>query len=414
MKQMPDFRSPDFLRQHVLHTQAFYDGRCVDPSGGMFQHFRDDGSVYDPVSRHLVSSTRFVITQANMARYFPEHPRAGQWLAQARHALAFVQNVHRDPASGGYAWTLNWDQGRCEVTDATQHSYGLAFVLLAQAAAVQAGITEARAELDETAALMERRFWEPAAGLYADDATPDGQLSPYRGQNANMHACEALLAAFDATADSRYLDRAQTVAQSVTLRLAAQAGGLIWEHYHADWTPDWDYNRHDSSNMFRPWGFQTGHLTEWAKLLLTLERHLHITDQDSWMLLKARELFAAAMHHGWDKHHRGLVYGFAPLGDPATDHHLVVCDDQKYHWVQAESLAAAAVLAERTHDGGYWDWYDRIWAEVWTHFVDHEQGAWYRVLGADHAKLSDLKSPAGKVDYHNQGACLEALAALER
>jgi mannose/cellobiose epimerase-like protein (N-acyl-D-glucosamine 2-epimerase family) len=414
MKPLPDFRSTDFLRQHLLHTQAFYDGRCVDPSGGMFQFFRDDGSVYDPISRHLVSSTRFVVTQANMARHFPGHARAGEWLSNARHALAFVQNVHRDPQHGGYAWTLNWDHGRCEVTDNTHHAYGLAFVLLAQAAAVQAGLGEARAELDETIVLMESRFWEPGAGLYADEATADWQLSPYRGQNANMHACEAMLAAFEATGERACLDRAHTLAQSVTQRLASQAQGLIWEHYHADWTPDWDYNRHDDSNIFRPWGFQTGHLTEWAKLLLTLERHLGISDDDSWMLHRARDLFAAAMHHGWDKQHRGLVYGFAPQGDPPTDSHHLVCDARKYHWVQAESLAAAAVLAERTHDGGYWDWYDRIWAEVWTHFVDHEHGAWFRILAPDHAKLDVFKSPAGKVDYHNQGACLEALAALQR
>jgi len=28
---LPDFRSPDVLREHVLHTMSFYDGRCVDP-----------------------------------------------------------------------------------------------------------------------------------------------------------------------------------------------------------------------------------------------------------------------------------------------------------------------------------------------------------------------------------------------
>ena len=35
---------------------------------------------------------------------------------------------------------------------------------------------------------------------------------------------------------------------------------------------DWDYNRHDRSNIFRPWGYQIGHQTEWAKLLILLER----------------------------------------------------------------------------------------------------------------------------------------------
>jgi mannose/cellobiose epimerase-like protein (N-acyl-D-glucosamine 2-epimerase family) len=414
MKQSPDFRSASFLREQVLQTMAFYDDRAVDPSGGLFHFFRDDGTVFDRHTRHLVSSTRFVFTFANAARGFPEHPLAPRWRETARHALAFVEDVHRDAGSGGYTWLLHWESGHKQVIDATQHCYGLAFVLLAHAHALRAGITDSRAGLDATFALMEARFWEPEAGLYADEAAPGWQRQPYRGQNANMHACEAMMAAYEATGDAAFLERATTLAEAVVQRLGAHAHGLIWEHYQADWTPDWGYNRQDRSNIFRPWGFQTGHLTEWAKLLITLERLTPGAPEDSWMLHHARELFATAVHQGWDRHHGGLVYGFAPQGDPATDTHMQVCDGDKYHWVQAESLAAAAVLAERTHEGAYWDWYDRIWAYAWQHFVDHQHGAWFRILGPDNQKLSDEKSPAGKVDYHNMGACYECLAALER
>lgn len=422
MKQLPDFRSAAFLREHLLQTMAFYDGpdghRAVDPSGGLYHFLLDDGRVSDRHTRHLVSSTRYVFTYANAARHFPDHPHASRWRATARHALAFVQDVHRDPPSGGYTWLLYWESGRKQVMDTTQHCYGLAFVLLAQAHAVMAGLDEARSGLRDTLALMEQRFWEPAAGLYADEAAPDWQLRPYRGQNANMHACEAMLAAYEATGDAACLARATTLAESVTQRLASQAHGLVWEHYRADWTPDWNYNRQDRSNIFRPWGFQTGHLTEWAKLLLTLERLTPglppDSDEETWMLRRARELFAAAVQHGWDRPHGGLVYGFAPERDPATDTHYKVCDGDKYHWVQAESLAAAAALAERTHEGAYWDWYDRLWAYAWEHFVDHTHGAWFRILTPDNRKLTDQKSPAGKVDYHNMGACYEVLAALER
>ena len=84
--------------------------------------------------------------------------------------------------------------------------------------------------------MMEPRFWEPPQRLYADEATPEWQLGSYRGQNANMHACEAMMAAFDATRDA-YLERALMLAESVTQRQAALAGGLVWEHYHADWSP---------------------------------------------------------------------------------------------------------------------------------------------------------------------------------
>ena len=65
---LPDFRSPAFLRQHLRDTMAFYDPVATDPSGGQFHFFLDDGTVYNPRTRHLVSATRFVITHAMLYR----------------------------------------------------------------------------------------------------------------------------------------------------------------------------------------------------------------------------------------------------------------------------------------------------------------------------------------------------------
>ena len=401
---MPDFRSRDFLLDHIRHTMAFYHPRAIDPGGGFFHFFRDDGSVYDSHTRHLVSSTRFVFNYAMAYRRFGD----AAYLRAVEHGTAYLRERHRNASTGGCAWLLDGER----VADATNHCYGLAFVLLAYAHASLAGVEPARAWIGETFDLMERKFWSPAFGLYADEAAPDwSSVSSYRGQNANMHTCEALLAAFDATGQARYLNRAAKLAHNITVRQAALAGGLIWEHYHADWSVDWDYNKDDKSNIFRPWGYQPGHLAEWAKLLLILERHATQLDttkpgDKQWLAPRAVALFDAAMHHAWDDKHGGIVYGFAPDGS--------ICDGDKYFWVQAESLAAAALLADRTGEEKYWSWYDRIWAYSWRHFVDHEYGAWYRILTRDNRKYSDEKSPAGKTDYHTMGACYEVLSVLEQ
>ena len=393
MDNAPDFRSPEFLLGHIRQTMAFYHPRCIDPAGGYFQYFRDDGSIYDTQHRHLVSSTRFVFNYAMAARAFDEPA----YLDAARHGLAYLRQVHRDPASGGYAWTLY--NGVPE--DRTNHAYGLAFVLLAYASAVRAGIEEAKAWMDETRDLLELHFWDAAAGLYRDEADSAWSFTAYRGQNANMHMCEALLTAFEASGEPLYLDRALSVADHMTRRQAAKAGGLIWEHYDTHWEPDWNYNRDNPKHLFRPWGFQPGHQTEWAKLLLILERHA----PRDWQSPTARHLFDTALAHAWDNQYGGIFYGFAPDGS--------ICDDDKYFWVQAESLAAAAALAVRSGDERYWDWYERIWQYAWSHFVDHEYGAWYRILHRDNRKYSDEKSPAGKVDYHTMGACYEVLGLLD-
>jgi mannose/cellobiose epimerase-like protein (N-acyl-D-glucosamine 2-epimerase family) len=186
----------------------------------------------------------------------------------------------------------------------------------------------------------------------------------------------------------------------MTRRQAAKAQGLVWEHYHRDWEPDWDYNRDDPKHLFRPWGFQPGHQVEWAKLLLILERHR----PEPWLLPRARELFDTALARAWDEAYGGICYGFAPDGS--------LCDTDKYFWVQAEALAAAALLAVRSGDAGYWRWYGRIWSYSWQHLVDHRYGAWYRILDRENRKYSDEKSPAGKTDYHTMGACHEVLRAL--
>ncbi len=174
MHNAPDFRSPDFLLGHVRQTMAFYHPRCIDPAGGYFQYFRDDGTIYDTQHRHLVSSTRFVFNYAMAARTFDEPA----YLDATRHGLAYLREVHRDPATGGYAWTL------CDGVpeDRTNHAYGLAFVLLAYASAVRAGIEEAKAWMDETRDLLEARFWDADAGLYRDEADASWNFTPTAGR----------------------------------------------------------------------------------------------------------------------------------------------------------------------------------------------------------------------------------------
>ena len=398
----PDFRAAATLTAHVADTMAFYHPRCVDHSGGFYHFFEDDGTVYNATTRHLVSSTRFVFTYARAWRQFGDPA----YLDQVRRGVAFLREAHRNSATGAYAWQLEWRDGRATVTNADNHCYGLAFVLLAFSHALMAGVEDARPWLHETVELMETHFWEPEHGLYADQASADWNVvDPYRGQNANMHACEALLAAYEATGEQVFLRRAETLAWNITQRQASRANGLVWEHYNADWTVDWEFNLHDKANLFRPWGYQPGHFTEWSKLLVQLERHGALLKRDpAWLLPAAEALFDVALTRAWDAQHGGIHYGFAPDGS--------ICDADKYFWVQAESLAAAALLADRTGKQAYWGHYQRIWEYSWTHFVDHDHGAWYRILAADNGKLSTHKSPAGKVDYHTMGACYDVLSVL--
>jgi mannose/cellobiose epimerase-like protein (N-acyl-D-glucosamine 2-epimerase family) len=388
-----NFYDQNFLIQHCQSILDFYTPSVVDKSGGYHQNYLDDGSLFDTHFKQLVSSTRIIVNYASAWMLFEKQ----EYKDIALHGLDYLENVHWQPDSQRYAWTLNNHQP----LDMTQQAYGYAFVLLAYAAVRKAGLIDNDQPLLDTYALLESRFWQSDYGLYADEISADGVLSPYRGQNANMHLCEAMLAAWEATEKPQFLQRAQQLAENIALRQADLTDGLVWEHYTEDFRPDWEYNKTDPKNLYRPWGFQPGHQTEWSKLLLTLHRHAPAT----WQLERASSLFDRAWENALDKEYGGLVYGFDPQGN--------WCDDDKYFWVQAESFAAAAMLYKATGESKYLQQYESLWQYSWQHMVDHQHGAWFRLLNRDNSKTSDQKSAAGaKCDYHTLGACIEVLRTL--
>ncbi len=390
--EAPDFCSASFLNQHVHSILDFYEANARANDGGFHQCFLDDGSVYDRGTRHLVSSTRFVINYANAYRHYnTKHYR--EW---ARSGLDFLTRVHRQPA-GHYAWLVQ--DGI--VTDNRAMAYGHAFVMLAASSCLQAGIAEAEVHIDEIWQLMESHFWEPDFNAYADErnGTLD-VLDDYRGQNANMHMCEALIAAFEATGLQRYLDRACQLAQRFAIDLASAHDGLIWEHYDVSWKSDMLYNIDKPDDLFKPWGFQPGHQVEWSKLLLQLNQH---KPTDIWVR-RAIELFDTAMTKGWDNEHGGLVYGIKPDNSFAST--------DKYFWVHAEAQAAAWRLYKVTQNTTYVDYYNLLWNYSWQHLIDHQHGAWFRVKRRDGGSYDTIKSPPGKTDYHTMGACWDTLHVL--
>ncbi|WP_286260585.1 AGE family epimerase/isomerase [Pseudoalteromonas apostichopi] len=396
-----NFKSSAFLKQHIQDTLAFYHPHCVDYSAhglaGFYQFFKNNGAIYDKHTRHLVSSTRFVFNYA-MAYIEFKDP---EYLSLTKHGLAHLEHAHKQ-ASGGYAWLIKQDNnGKVSVLDDTNHCYGLAFVMLANAVALKAGVSDCKNTISQVWDLLEQHYFEPKYNAYLDEQNADFSCTDeYRGQNANMHLCEALLMCFEATYEQRYLERAKELAKTFTVKLAAYSQQFVWEHYSKNWQIDLDYNKDDPQHLFRPWGFQPGHQTEWAKLLLILNRHIN----EPWLVTRAKSLFDETLSIAWDHQHGGIFYGFAPDKQ--------ICDSDKYFWVQAESLAAAALLADATNDESYWQWYEKIWQYSWQHMVDHRYGAWYRILSAENLPYSDEKSPAGKTDYHTMGACYEVLRTL--
>lgn len=388
--KQPTFESQAFLANHVQDTLNFYAPTTFDEQGGFFHYYKDDGQIYERHHRHLVSATRFVFNWAQ-AYHRTQDARYRDW---TQHALAHLQRfaLPSGPQSGLSAWTLRNQQ----IEDRTVFAYGQAFVLLAHSHAHRVGCST-RNQVAQAFDQMNDAFWQSEHSAYADEISPDGVLIDYRGQNANMHMCEACLAAHEFTGDERYLNRALALIERFAFNLADQAHCMVWEHYNQDWSIDWEYNKNNPGNIFKPWGFQTGHQTEWAKLILIA----HQRAPDATLIRRAQQLHDAAYQFGWDPQNGGLIYGFAPDHTP--------CDTDKYFWVQAESFASAWRLWRVTQDPQYLEQYRATWKWSWTYLVDHQYGAWFRIVDARGGKLEDTKSPAGKTDYHTMGACWDVM-----
>ncbi|WP_110677591.1 AGE family epimerase/isomerase [Salinicola sp. RZ23] len=384
------------VAQQIDSLMGFYHPRCIDTQAGFFHAFTDSGERIQPQRRHLLSSAGFVINYARYAVYRGEP----EYLTWARHGLRFLDERHYQTRIQGYAWLLDG----VTPEDEAQRGLGLARVLEAYAVALDAGIGEAAAGLERVRVLIDKHFYESDSGLYADSADGRWRLTPYRGQRANLEMCEALLACYAVSADAACLARALSVTRCVWQRLAPLAGGWLWEHFDSDWRADFELHRDRPDDPYRPWGFQIGHLVQWAKLMTRLAACS--PSARGWLLETAGSLFVGAMEAGWDAVHGGLVSG--------VDMRREVVNRDKQHWVQAEGLAAAALLAEATGQSRYWRWYDRIAGYCGQHMIDGLRGGWYATLTADNRPYSREKSPLGKTDRRPLATCYLLLPILRR
>ncbi|WP_017544426.1 AGE family epimerase/isomerase [Nocardiopsis prasina] len=323
----------------------------------------------------------------------------------ADHGLAALAGPLRDAELGGW-----FDEVPAEdPTSARERSqklpdksaYPHSFVVLAASSATLAARPGARDLLDEALRVFDTYFWEKEAACVRESWDADWTVTePYRGANSAMHWVEALLAAADATGDTGWTRRALAIAERLVHGVAAAHDWRLPEHFTPEWRPVPDYNRDQPDHPFRPYGSTTGHLLEWARLLIHLELALERAGEaaPAWLRADAEHLFANAVRRGW-----GVdgAEGFAYTLD-WEDRPVV---RQRMHWVVAEATMAAWVLARRTGDTAYTEQYERWWDYADRFHVDREHGSWRHELDPGNHPSDAVW--AGKPDvYHAYQAAL--------
>lgn len=386
-------RDPWVLRQQIRDVLHFYYPECIDHRYGGYSLNRDerDGHLYDGTRTHLVGLCRMTYALCLGARIGgPDWCRSA-----ATHGLSSLFDVFYDADRGGFDWIV----AGTDTTDATRYCYGHAFCLLACAAATDRGLPGAADRLERVASLFDERFFEPEYGRCRAEADADWDFSDYRGQNGNMHACEASIAAFDATGDAHHLDRAYAIAEAL-VRDPPTERGLVPEHYTAGWEPDFEYNRDEPDHQFRPPGFQPGHHVEWAKLLALLADRR----EEDWLTERARELFDLAVEVGWDEEYEGFYYTVEADGTPIVP--------EKYGWAIAEGIGASALLG--CDDERYLEYYDRFWTYARAHLINRKYGTWYEKVTREGDPVTPANdAPRVEPGYHPVANAILAMAAFE-
>jgi mannose/cellobiose epimerase-like protein (N-acyl-D-glucosamine 2-epimerase family) len=379
----------DWLFAQAAELMDFFDHTTIDPKGGFFDLGRDGDIIEGP--RQLHATTRMV--HCHTVGYLLGRPGSADLID---HGMNFLKTGHRDQVNGGYFWALKDGTP----SDDTKQAYGHAFVLLAASSAKLAGHPLADEILSDVSAVLEERFWEEGPGAVSEEYAADwSKISDYRGQNSNMHLTEALMAAFEATGEQVYLNKAKRIAELIIGKHAVALDYRVAEHFHEDWSLDNDYK---GNEMFRPSGSTPGHWLEWARLCL----QLWALDgkQADWLKDAAIELFRQSIELGWDKTHGGFFYTLDWGNNPAMR--------EKLWWPVCEAIGAAAFLNAHAPDPFHETWYRLLWDFAATHLLDREFGGWHPELSETLAPTSRLFT--GKPDiYHALQACLIPLYPAE-
>lgn len=375
-----------FLKNHAKSLLDF-GINAKTPMGG-FGYLDSHGHIDSSKNRETYQQARFtqVFGLAHLMKF-------GDYSPYVEIGIHSINNLMRDKVSGGYFNAINWS-GQSATNE--KLCYDHVFVLLAAVMGIACGIQEANETFEHIDYILDKYFWDQNHEMMRNHWNNEFTvLDSYRGMNANMHAVEALLAAFDVTGEKKFYDRAYIISKrSIDIFARNNPAGkwFLPEHFDANWTPDLDFNKELPADPFRPYGVTIGHLFEWSRLLIHLHHNLSGAEHQ-WMIEGAQGLYEIAKRFGWAADgEEGFVYTLDWDGTAMTT--------SRMFWVPAEAVLSAYSLHDLTGEISYFEDYLNWWTYIDSHVIDHKYGSWKAELDKNQNVVSGTWD--GKPDiYHN-------------
>ena len=193
----------------------------------------------------------------------------------------------------------------------------------AAAAALMAGHSEAADLLTDLEKDQDQRWWDPSYGAVREEIDAATEVcSPLRRLSTNLDTAQSYLAAWEATSNRVWFDRARSILRLVGEN-AARSGFALPDLFDEEWRPLPATCDQPPLELIRP-----------GAILI----HMGETP-GPWMLDTAISLYERAHADGWTEDGvGGIVYTLDSTG--------IVVAPERMHWVVCEAASAARVLAE--------------------------------------------------------------------
>ena len=221
----------------------------------------------------------------------------------------------------------------------------------AAAAAILAGHEDARTLLDDLDRDQDTRWWDPSYGAVRENIdAASGKRSPLRRLSTNLDTAQAYLAAWEATGQRVWFDRARSIVRLVG-EVAARCGFALPDFYDEEWRPLPPSCEQPPLELIRPGdtlpglGFKAARLIGQTHAILTRMGETPCL----WMLDTATALYDRALADGWtDQGIGGIVCEaasaarvLAELVEPDRADDLAVDYARAVAWADSHARAGA-------------------------------------------------------------------------
>ncbi len=359
-------RFADWMRLRALPTWSTLG---LDSEGGFAEALSQSGRpVHSPRRARVQARQIYVYAQAGLLGW------AGPWRQIVRAGLDRLTTRYLRP--DGQVRTLLTAEG--EPLDETAMVYDQAFVLLAIATAVKAGV--GGSDLPGRAQVVRESLIDRAL---ANGAVEEAGEHPFQA-NAHMHLLEASMAWEDVSDDPAWTALSDRIARLAIDVFIDRERGFLREFFDSSWGPA----DGDDGRLVEP-----GHQFEWAWLLT----RYGLARGEQGMLTAAKTLY--------DRGRAGLAER-PPVALDALNDDMTVRSARSRLWPQTEWLKASLLLAEQARDGERTELLSDAAAALralWLYL--QADGGWYdkRLPGGE---FLDEPAPASSL-YH-------IMAALEQ